>query len=414
MNFVRRSPHLSCPRPSSTSSSPRPSCPRTCLKPLAAPLLCLLPLGLALLTGCHSKPAAPAPDDATLTHALQNRIATEAAISAEPIHISVQSAVATLDGSVSTDAARSLASNDAAQVPGIRTVVNNLVVQPAANPTLVSVPPPPPEKPKADQHKPSALVPQPSVPPPPPSQPAPEDPEQLQPPAPAGPIQGIAQNRAQPALGAQPALIVRPTPPPPAPPPPAPPHAAHVITLPATTILPIRIDVSLDSATAKVDDTFTGVIAADIILDDVTVLRQGTPIDGRVSAAQDAAHFSGNSLLTVEINHIDRPGERIAIVTDSFSKTGAGRGKDTAKKTGVGAAVGAVLGGVFGGGKGALIGAATGAGTGAATNALSRGDQVQIPAESLLRFHLTTAITVQAPRGSPEHHDDNGMSQHTN
>src|SRR3984885_1669638 len=96
-------------------------------------------------SGCKSSaPSAPT-DDASLTTALQSRIASDGALSAEPIQSAVKDQVATLNGTVSSEAARSLATADAAQVPGIKTVVNNLIVQIPA-PTVaagLNFPPPP-------------------------------------------------------------------------------------------------------------------------------------------------------------------------------------------------------------------------------------------------------------------------------
>ena len=55
---------------------------------------------------------------------------------------------------------------------------------------------------------------------------------------------------------------------------------------------------------------------------------------------------------------------------------------------GGGAALGTLIGAVAGGGKGAAIGAAVGAAGGAATQVLTRGKEVQIPAETVLTFRL--------------------------
>ena len=60
--------------------------------------------------GCKS--SAPPTDDAGLTAALQTRIAGDSALSNEPIQSSVQKQVATLNGTVSSEAARSLAAAD--------------------------------------------------------------------------------------------------------------------------------------------------------------------------------------------------------------------------------------------------------------------------------------------------------------
>jgi BON domain len=330
------------------------------------------------LVGCKSSAPTPPTDDASLTAALQSRIAGDGALSAEPIQSAVQNRIATLNGNVSSEAARSLAAADAAQVPGVKTVVNNLTVQ-AAPPAVAAVTPPP-------------------LPPPPtPVAPKPKQPPTIKPkPAPI-------VRQAPPPPAETPEVAAAPPPPPPAqelPPPPPPPPPAPTfrnITIPPGTTVPIRITETLDSATTQQGDLFTGTIAADVIVDGLVVIRQGTPVSGRVSAVQEAAHYKGSSLLTVELTSINRRGEKLTVTTDPYSVKGKGRGANTAEKVGGGAAVGAILGGILGGGKGAAIGAAAGGGVGAGANTITRGEQVQIPSESLIRFSLTNTLSLKVP-----------------
>jgi hypothetical protein len=189
---------------------------------------------------------------------------------------------------------------------------------------------------------------------------------------------------------------------------------AHTITLSVGTTIPVRITQTLDSATTQSGDKFTGVIATDLIVDGMVVLAQGTPITGHVDAVQDAAHYKGSSLLTISLSSIDNKGTRIDVSTEAFTKQGEGRGKNTAEKVGAGAAVGAILGGILGGGEGAAVGAAAGGGVGAGANTVTRGQQVQIASETVVRFRLLDPINVRVTAGSaiPEnsssslgHHD---------
>jgi BON domain len=319
--------------------------------------------------GCRStQSAAPAIDDATLSAALQSRITGDSALSNEAIQASVQNGIATLNGNVSSEAARSLAAADAAQIAGIRTVVNNLSVQ-QPTPAVAAATPPPAQAPSVTPKRPTrATTPRP--------EPAP----------PAIPIE-----RQPPAVAQQ-----EPTPPPaPAPPPPPPPPAFRNVTIPFGTTIPVRITQTLDSATAQQGQAFSGTVATDVMVDGLVAIRQGTGISGRVSAVQEAAHYKGNSLLSVELTSINRRGETLAVTSDPFSVEGKGRGKNTAAKVGGGAAVGAILGGIIGGGRGAAIGAAAGGGAGAGANTITRGEQVQIPSESLINFHLTNTLAIR-------------------
>jgi hypothetical protein len=347
-------------------------------------LLSIGALAIALsFAGCKSSAPAVATDDASLTAALQTRLTNDDALKSEPINSSVQDKVATLNGTVSSEAARSLAAADAAQVVGIKTVVNNLSVQAPVAMTAAVVPPPPPPPPPTPKKLPT---PKPAAKP----KPAPIVQE-------AAPVEPPP---AQVAAAAPPPPPQQELPPPPPPPPPVPEFRS--ITVPPDTTIPIRMTQTLDSATTQQGDTFTGTVATDIILDDLVVIRQGTPVTGRVSAVQEAAHYKGSSLLTVELTSITRRGEKLAITTEPYSVEGKGRGKNTAEKVGGGAAVGAILGGILGGGKGAAIGAAAGGGVGAGANTITRGEQVQIPSESLIRFRLTNTLSLKVPTKNTE------------
>jgi hypothetical protein len=302
---------------------------------------------------------------------VQSRIAADNALQAEPIQISVQNGVATLSGNVSSEAARSLAASDAAQVAGLKTVVNDLTVQQAAQQPIQqpapAAPAPEPVRKASKEHT-AKLKPEPK-------------PVEHHP----APIERVAQ--AEPAP-------VAPPPPPPPPPKPAPP-AFRDVTIPAGTVLPVRITQTLDSATTQQGDSFSGTVATPVIIDGVVVIPQGAAVSGRVDAVQEAAHFKGNSLLTIELTRLRHRDENVHLTTEPYSVAGKGRGRNTAEKVGGGAAVGAILGGIFGGGKGAAIGAAAGGGLGAGANAATRGQQVQIPSESLIRFHLTSPVALR-------------------
>jgi hypothetical protein len=324
----------------------------------------LLSLGL----GCNKQPAqqpaasqaTPAAqpavrDDQQIGSDIQSKITAESALSGQTIQVAVANGVATLSGKVDNDASRALAAADSASVDGVRTVVNNLVVAP---PRAAKVTPPPkPER----RHKEKEIAE--AAPPPPPP-----------PPPPAAPVQETVQVVA-----------------PPAPPPPPP---VKTVTLPAGAVIPIRMTDTLDSASTQSNSVFHGSLAGDLIADGMVVARSGAAVVGRVITAKDATHFSGSSQLSIELTRIDTVDHPVDVVTDAFTKQGNGRGKNTAEKTGGGAAVGAILGGLLGGGKGAAIGAVTGGGVGAGVNGVTRGQQVQIPTETLVSFHLQSPISV--------------------
>lgn len=312
-------------------------------------------------------------DDPTVTSGVQQRIQADGAISTEPIQVSTTGGTVTLTGQVSNNAARTLAANDAATVTGVQKVVNDITVSPGTPPvSATALTPQPMTQPQSSAPVRSRVTPRETreaapraaVAPPPVQSPAPIQREQA---------------------------AVQPPPPPPRPAAPE----FRTVTVPAGSVLPVRITQTLDSENAHAGDSFSGSLASDLVEDGVTVLPRGTGVSGTVVDAKDAGHFKGSSLLSIQLTSINRRGQSIAVSTEPFSKEGAGRGKNTAIKTGVGAAAGAVLGGIFGGGKGAAIGTVAGGGTGAGINAVTRGQQVQIPSETIVRFSTTNSFNVR-------------------
>src|SRR5215469_368444 len=76
---------------------------------------------LALLAGCSRNDQQVATD-------VQNKINSDTSFPDKGLSVSASNGVVTLSGNVSSDAARNAAANDAAQVPGVKTVINNLQV----------------------------------------------------------------------------------------------------------------------------------------------------------------------------------------------------------------------------------------------------------------------------------------------
>jgi hypothetical protein len=169
------------------------------------------------------------------------------------------------------------------------------------------------------------------------------------------------------------------------------------VVVPAGKAVPFRITQTLDSATTKEGDTFSGVVSSNVLVNGSVAIPQGTPVSGRVAVAHEAAHYKGSSELGIELTSLTVRGQNIGVSTAIYSKKGKGRGKNTAVKVGGGAAGGALIGGLIGGGKGAAIGALAGGGAGAVANGVTRGEQVQITSESLVQFALSHPITVSIP-----------------
>jgi hypothetical protein len=296
--------------------------------------------------------------------------------------------VATLSGTVSDEASRALAGNDSGTVSGVRTVVNNLSVQPrvqAAAPAPMAAPvqvkSPGRESRHDRSHDRGAYADRQAGAAPQPLPPVQAQPAQVES-APSAPVQAAA-------------VPVQAAAPPPAPPKPV----VQQITLDPGTVVPVILTEDLTSKTAQPNDVFHATLATDLVSAGVVVVPRGSSVEGRVTDVKEAAHFKGNALLMIELTQLSARGRKITLVTDAYSKTGEGRGKNTLEKSGGGAALGAIIGAIAGGGKGAAIGAVAGGGAGAGVNAVTRGQQAEIPSETRLEFRLQSPITVAVTMG---------------
>jgi hypothetical protein len=321
--------------------------------------------------------------DAQVASDVQNKINGDGSIPDKQLNINANNGVVTLTGTVASDAARNAAANDAAQIEGVKTVVNNLEVASASAANQTTQPqdqanynPPPPAR---EERRPSPSAryrsPRPSS-----SRSANNNGGDtgLRTTVPAGSGNTSSYDSAQSS----------------APPAPTPVPLPQKVTVPSGTQLSIRLNDEVDSEKAQVGDVFHGSLSAPVSIGDETVIPTTADVEGRVVDVKSAGRFAGQSVLTLELTKLTMNGKAYSLQTSQWTKSGNGRGKSTAAKVGGGAAVGAVLGGIFGGGKGAAIGAAAGAGAGTGVSAATKGQQIILKPEAIIAFQLQGPITV--------------------
>jgi hypothetical protein len=166
------------------------------------------------------------------------------------------------------------------------------------------------------------------------------------------------------------------------------------ITVPAGTRILIRMVDSIDSTKQKTGYRFTATLETNLQAEDNIVAPRGTTLYGRLAQASSAGKMSGSSELTLELTDIVINGAAYPLLTSTYEVKGKGEGGNTAKKVVGGAGLGALIGGLAGGGKGAGIGALAGAGAGTAIAASKKGQQLQIPSETLLEFRLQQPVSL--------------------
>jgi hypothetical protein len=167
------------------------------------------------------------------------------------------------------------------------------------------------------------------------------------------------------------------------------------LTLPAGTVITVRLASAVGSKTSNTVDHFNATIATPVESGGRVVLPKGAEVLGKVIEAVPQGRFKGGAVLSLALESVTISGDAYDIQTSSVSRSLKGKGKRTATFIGGGAGGGALIGGLAGGGKGALIGAALGAGAGTAGAAYTGEKEIVLPAESTLSFTLTEPLTIK-------------------
>lgn len=176
------------------------------------------------------------------------------------------------------------------------------------------------------------------------------------------------------------------------------------LTLPAGTLIPVRISQWLSSDRNHPGDTFSAILDQPIVVHGWVVARRGQTVMGRVDVAQKASEGNGVSRLGIEVTEVTLvDGEPLAVSTQMqqappspASQEPPGRNVATVATTTV---LGTIVGGAIGGGQGAAIGAGLGATAGLAAVLYTRGRPTALAPETLLSFRLAAPLTISTEEG---------------
>jgi hypothetical protein len=164
------------------------------------------------------------------------------------------------------------------------------------------------------------------------------------------------------------------------------PAAPASVTLPAGTMLLIRLLDPISSKNAP-GASFSTKLEYDLVVGNTVAVKAGTTIYGKVQSSSQAGRATGRSTLDIRLVQMAPAGRPVTIVTSGYQQAGEASIKKAARGAAAGAAIGAIADGGEGAGKGAAIGATAGA--------LRRGQTVTITPGTLLEFNLTQPVTIQ-------------------
>jgi len=371
-------------------------------------LTILMLVGVILLGACN---AFKSTDDKAITTGIQAKLFSDPILKARDIRVDSRKGIVTLSGTVSTDLERAAVERLATQEEGVKNVVNMLSVGSESAPFA----------PDGGQTAESAAPPQPVVhQAAPPEQPTPGKPRREHPtPAVSDADKASAELQAY-TNSVTPDAAANPTPSPapaaaaatppvaapaqvatapaaPAPPPPAPPPAPKPqehLTIPAGTVLTIRMIDNIDSSRNRPGEEFAAGLDSPVVVEDHVVVSRGADARVRLVDAKTAGTMSGQSELQLELIALTVNGVSYPTRSGYYEQHGGSRRTRTAETVGGGAILGALIGGILGHGKGAAIGSVAGAGAGTVVQASTKGQQVKVPAETKIDFTLTDPVTI--------------------
>lgn len=166
--------------------------------------------------------------------------------------------------------------------------------------------------------------------------------------------------------------------------------------VPVGTEVDVRLQSTLSSETATVEQRFETTTAVDVKQGARVLIPAGSSVRGIVSRVEKAGRLERTGKLTLSFDRIVARGREHPIRATATQVFKSGGIREEGGTAGVGAGAGAVIGGILGGLQGAVLGAVIGAG---GAIAATDGKDVELPAGAIIRIRLDTPVTVDSSRG---------------
>ena len=169
------------------------------------------------------------------------------------------------------------------------------------------------------------------------------------------------------------------------------------VTIPAGTVLRLRITRGFGSDISRIEDPVSATLARAVVVGGRTVLPAGSTASGYVSEAARAGKVKGRGRVGVRFTRMTplADNDHYRMQTRSWVAVAPATKKKDALTIGLPAAGGAVIGALIDGKKGAGIGAAAGGGAGTAVVLTTRGKDVRVGRGAVLSVRLATPLTVR-------------------
>ena len=182
------------------------------------------------------------------------------------------------------------------------------------------------------------------------------------------------------------------------PPPPPKPQVVEVV-IPASSVVGLKVETSLSSETARVEDRVEARVTRDLMADGRLAIPAGTRVLGDVTVVERGGKMKDKARLGVRFHTLVlADGTHVPFRADAIMREGSSPGAESARKIGGAAIGGAILGAIMGGAKGAAIGGATGAGAGSAVVMAGDRNAATLPAGTVVTVRLTAPVTLDVEK----------------
>lgn len=169
------------------------------------------------------------------------------------------------------------------------------------------------------------------------------------------------------------------------------------VTIPAGTVLRLRLNRGVGSDISRVEDPVSATLARAVVISGRTILPVGSRASGYVTEASRPGKVRGRGRVGVRFTRIAPANESATynMRTNSWVAVAPATKKKDALTIGVPAAGGALIGALVDGKKGAAIGSAAGGGAGTAVVLSTRGKDARISSGATLAVRLSEPLTVR-------------------
>jgi len=165
-------------------------------------------------------------------------------------------------------------------------------------------------------------------------------------------------------------------------------EAGKAVTIPSGALLRVRLVEGLTAKRIKAGTVFDATVLNDVIADGEVAIPRGASVQGTIVESNPSGAVGGKGQLALQLTSVSLSGRNYPIVSDTWTHYGRDKtGQTVGSAVGLGA-FGALIGAVAGGGAGAAIGAAAGGAAGIGASAASGRNDVVVPAEAIISFHL--------------------------